>query len=146
MPQPSRLPSRPARGSVDDAPLTPPGPPPRRSTSRSPRRPRFAVVGDGDWTGQRPDPTGRHVIIDVRCVELLRQLSARQVRNLLIGSLTRHAYGVVGHIASSTMQLDDANLLLRWQLDGLRRCRGRDAELLFDDGMETRPGDIVYRR
>ena len=42
------------------------------------------------------------------------------------------------------MQLDDANLSLRWQLDGARR--GRDAELLFDDGMETRPGDIVYRR
>ena len=77
-------------------------------------------------------------------MELLRQLSATQVRNLLIGSLTRHAYGVVGHIATSTMQLDDANLSLRWQLDGARR--GRDAELLFDDGMETRPGDIVYRR
>ena len=79
------------------------------------------------------------MLIDVGLVELFRQLSAAQVRNLLITSLNRHSRGNTGQVARSNMSLRDedgttSTTTFYWSLESQNGRPGRRvSELVAED-------------
>ena len=110
-------------------------PQPSRLTSRSRSRSRRSTMESATLTF----PPRRCLLIDTSCVSVLRELSASQVRSLLIDALWRHDAKEVGQFAQSEMMLrltEDAlptRTSVVWCLEPCRAANTAVTELTVHD-------------